>query len=291
MSSMERLRALNLLPLAVLLAVFGILFHPVLSDLYRAWLENNNYSHGLLVPFITAYLLWKNRRAVNLNNVRPSCIGFGVLLASLVLYVLGSGGGMVALQRIAFVTGIIGVVWYNYGDAAFKTIAFPLLFLFFMIPVPIAIEGLITMRLQLWVSDISASLLNALSITVFREGNLLHFASYSLEVAEACSGIRSLAAFLMLGCLLAYLMQGSYIRKTAIILIAFPLAIFVNIARVVGTGILANMYGESVAQGFFHDFSGMAVFIVGFFLFMVAVVILEDKRKGSTAQVSSHDEE
>ncbi|MDT8274354.1 MAG: exosortase/archaeosortase family protein, partial [Desulfomonilia bacterium] len=97
--------------------------------------------------------------------------------------------------------------------------------------------------------------------------------------AEACSGIRSLAAFLMLGFLFAYIMQGSYIKKTVMVLAAVPLAFLINIVRVVGTGILANMYGGSVAQGFFHEFSGIVVFIAGFLLYVVLFLILEEKKQ------------
>ncbi len=114
-------------------------------------------------------------------------------------------------------------------------------------------------------------------ITVLQEGNILQFANCSLEVAEACSGIRSLTAYIMLGCLFGYLMYGSFIRRSMMVLIAVPLAFFVNILRVVGTGVLANYYGSQVARGFLHEFSGIAVFIVGFFLFFLIYRLIEEK--------------
>jgi len=261
----------------LLFVLLGMLFYPIFPDLYLDWTLNDNNSHGILVPFISLYLVWRKRDDIILAEARSSYWGLAVLVTGLILYVLGYGGGMVVLQRAAFVIAVIGVVLYNYGTAVFSKIMFPLAFLFFMIPIPIAIEALVSLRLQLWVSEISSILLNALSVSVLREGNILHFASTSLEVAEACSGIRSLAAFIMLGCLLGYLLSGSYSRKILLVLVAVPLAFIVNIIRVVGTGILAHRYGAAVAQGFFHEFSGIGVFLAGLVLFMVIFLALEEK--------------
>jgi exosortase len=200
------------------------------------------------------------------------------------IYVIGYGGGIEILTRLAFVTAIIGLVLYNFGKKIFLHLAFPLLFLYFMIPFPIAIENLVSLRLQLWMTQISSAILNTLTIPVLREGNLLHFANCSLEVAEACSGIRSLTAYIMLGCLFGYMMRGSYWKRFLMVLIAVPLAFLVNIIRVVGTGALANYFGEGIAKGFLHEFSGIVVFLLGLFIFFIIFQFLDQKNSSQTQE-------
>jgi exosortase len=210
-----------------------------------------------------------------------SYVGLIILAASLLAYLIGYGGRIDILPRLAFVTAINGLVLYNYGRRVYADFAFPLLFLYFMIPVPVSVEAIVSFRLQLWVTQVSSTILSALSIVVLQEGNLLHFANCSLEVAEACSGIRSLTAYVMLGSLFGYMLKGSFFRRSIMVLVAVPLAIFVNITRVVGTGILANYYGSNVARGFLHEFSGIVVFLVGFLLFFILYKFVDEKGESS----------
>jgi exosortase len=265
----------NLLNGLALVSTLIILFWPIFPALYHDWIEYNNNSHGMLVPFISMYLIWSNRHSIDLGEVCTSYIGLCILVISLMIYVIGYAGRIDVLPRLAFVTSLLGIVCYNYGRNVFLKLAFPLFFLYFMIPVPVSIESIVSFKLQSWVTQISSTILSFLSIAVLREGNILQFANCSLEVAEACSGIRSLTAYIMLGCLFGYIMEGSLLRRSIMILSAVPLAIFVNIARVVGTGILANYYGSHIARGFLHEFSGIIVFIVGFLLFLLIYRVVE----------------
>jgi exosortase len=258
----------------ILLLILFVLFSPIFPALYHEWFYYNDNSHGILVPFISLYLIWLNRHAISLKDVQTSYLGLGILVLGLTSYVLGYAGRIEVISRVAFVTAILGLVFYNFGRKIFFGLAFPFFFLFFMIPVPVAIENIVSFRLQLWVTQISSAVLSALSISVLREGNILHFANCSLEVAEACSGIRSLTAYIMLGCLFGYMMQGSFIRKSVMVLIAVPLAFFMNLTRVVGTGLLANYFGPKVALGFLHEFSGIVIFIAGFVIYFIIFNVL-----------------
>jgi len=269
---------IGFLYLVLLLLFLIILFSPIFPNLYNSWILNNDNSHGILVPFISLFLIWKNRHNINFNKAQTSHFGLGVLLVSLMIYVIGYGGRIEILPRLAFVTAIIGLVLYNYGKKIFLSMAFPLIFLYFMIPFPVSIEGLISFNLQLWMTQISSTILSAISISVLREGNILHFADYSFEVAEACSGIRSLTAYIMLGCLFGYMMHGSYLKRLIMVLVALPLAFLVNITRVVGTGLLANYFGPVVARGFLHEFSGVVVFLLGFSLLFILFLFLDKKK-------------
>ena len=190
MSSVEKNNS-NIIFFTILLVILLILFSPIFPALYHGWFYSNDNSHGILVPFISLYLIWLNRHAISLKEVRTSYLGLSILVFGLALYVLGYAGRIEFISRVAFVTAILGLVFYNFGRKIFFRLVFPLFFLFFMVPVPVAIENIVSFKLQIWVTQISSAVLSALSISVLREGNILHFANCSLEVAEACSGIRS----------------------------------------------------------------------------------------------------
>ena len=264
--------------LSILLLIMVIaLYSPILPGLYHDWFKYNNNSHGILVPFISGYLLWKTRKKIAWENVSTSWIGFGITILSIALYVVGYAGGIEILPRLMFISTIIGLAIFNWGPSVFSRIAFPLLFLFFMVPIPVSIESIISFPLQMWVTKVSCTIIQALSISVLIEGNMLHFANASLEVAEACSGIRSLTAYIMLGFLFAYMMRGKWMKRSLVVIVAVPLSFFVNIVRVTGTGILAHFYGSRVARDFLHEFSGMFVFAVGFVLLFLVYWFLDEK--------------
>lgn len=244
-------------------------FYPVYPELIANWLGHSNNSHGVLVPFISFFLIWQKREDLRRIEKNGAATGLWILCASLILYLFGYTGSVAVLTRSMIVTSLIGIVIYNWGWMAFRIIAFPLVFLFFMVPVPDSIYGYFAFPLQLFATKAATALIKFTSIPVFREGNMLYFAQTQLEVAEACSGLRSMVSYLMLSVLFAYMMSSGWSRRIVLVLSAIPLAILVNIIRVTGTGILAHFWGGAVARGFLHEFSGIVVFVLG--LFMLAV--------------------
>ena len=247
---------------------WALVFFPLYPELIQTWLDDSNNSHGILVPLIAAYLVWQKWPGLKDTPVQVDWRGAVVLFASLMIYILSFAGGVAVSGRSMMVFSLMGLVLLNYGSAVSKQLAFPLFFLLFMVPVPVSIIRIFSLPLQHLATDISAALIRLSSIPVYQEGNMLYFVQTQLEVAEACSGIQSMIAMLMLGTLLVYMQR---MRKTsAIVLIAasIPIAMIANITRVTGTGILAHFYGSRVAQGFLHDFSGMAVFAFGLALLL-----------------------
>jgi exosortase len=176
------------------------------------------------------------------------------------------------------VFSLIGLILFALGKGIFSIIKFPLFYLLFMVPVPVSIYTLTAFPLQLFATRVSAFIIQTLTIPVYREGNMLYFAQIQLEVAEACSGLRSMTAFIMLSFLFVYMMDKSWWKRLFIILSAIPLAIFANLVRVTGTGILAHFYGGEVATSFLHDFSGLAVFAFGLILLFLEYLILNKLR-------------
>jgi exosortase len=264
-----------LLPLLFMAALFILVFIPVYPDLFDAWMNNSDDSHGALVPLIAAYLIWQRRERLAEAPIGTCGSGAIILGFSLLLYVISYAGSVAVAARLMMVTGLIGLVLFNLGKAVFALVVFPLCFLIFMVPVPISIYSLAAFPLQLFASQISAMIISALQIPVLREGNMLYFAQTQLEVAEACSGLRSMTSFIMLSCLFSYIMKPDWLKRILMVAAAIPLAIFANIVRVTGTGVLAHFIGGQAAQGFLHDFSGFAVFAFGFVLLLLVYRLLE----------------
>lgn len=274
-SSSDSEQNITILASLFLFLIWLIVFYPIYSELFSTWINHSNNSHGILVPIISAFLIWQKRNELSREKISSSTWGAVILIAGICLYIVAYAGAIAVVERAMIVFSLIGLVLYNFGKRIFGIIAFPLCYLIFMVPVPDSIYGIIAFPLQLFATNVSALLIGILSIPVLKEGNMLYFARTQLEVAEACSGLRSMMSFIMLGCLFAYMMKPNWKKRSVIVLSGIPLAIFTNIVRVTATGILAHFYGGKVARGFLHEFSGLAVFVFGFLLLFCEYLILE----------------
>jgi len=172
----------------------------------------------------------------------------------------------------------LGLIWCSLGTGFARILAFPVLFLLFMIPVPYSLLGTVSLPLQLMATKVSAALIQAGGIPVYREGNMLYFVGTQLEVAEACSGIRSIMSLTMLAFVFAAMLPGGWKKKAVLVVSAIPIAMLANIIRISGTGILAHFFGDKVARGFLHEFSGIAIFIFGFAVLLGVFAVLNRKK-------------
>jgi exosortase len=262
----------------ILFILWFAVFYPIYPEMVSNWLNHSNNSHGLLVPFLSVYFIWNSRDELNGIGKGTTNLGLVVLTCSLIIYLLSYVGGVAFIARMMIVSTLIGLVLYNFGKEVFRKLAFPLFFLLFMVPIPVSIISLISLPLQRLATDVAAFLIQLTSIPVYQEGNMLYFVQTQLEVAEACSGLRSMTSLLMLGTIFVYLSNFNKKRKAILLISTFPLAIFANIVRVSGTGILAHFFGSAVAKGFLHDFSGMAVFLFGLMLMWLEYKLLSRYR-------------
>lgn len=270
----------DLVRLLVLFLLWGAAFAPLFPTLVKEWFQHSDNSHAFLVPLISVYLLWQKKTALKATPIKSSVIGAALFIFSLAIYGLSYGGGLAFPARVAMISSLFGLLWFCLGNSSARLFAFPVAFLLFMIPVPYSIMSLVSMPLQLLVTTVSADLIGRCSIPVYREGNMLYFMQTQLEVADACSGIRSIMSLSMLALLLSYLTRPGWWRKALLLTSAIPIAMLANIGRVSGTGILAHFYGDKVARGFMHDFSGLIVFFFGFaFLFGLFCVVNKKRRE------------
>lgn len=262
------------LALGLLAATFGLVYWPVLTTLVSDWATDDNYSHGFLIVPLAAWFAWERRARLAAAPVKPSWLGLATVAGSLGLLVAGTLGAELFLTRISIVGLVAGASLFLWGWTSVRVLAFPLAFLLLMVPIPAIIFNQIAFPLQLLASRFGETTLAALSIPVLREGNVIHLATTSLEVAEACSGIRSLISLLTLGIVFGYFTDPRGWVRTFIALATVPVAIVANGLRVAGTGVAAHYYGAAAAEGFFHTFSGWIVFVLALaLLFAVQRVV------------------
>lgn len=266
----------------------------VLSKLGHDWWTDENYSHGLLVPFVIGYILWSQRLRFARERQQPAMLaGLAVVSFGLVALWAGTAGAELYLQRTSLIFLFAGTVIYFWGFKLLRLMIVPLFLLWLAIPIPAIIFNKIAFPLQLFASRCAVSAMQLFDIPVLRQGNVIELMplgaheTKKLEVVEACSGIRSLMTLVTLAVVYAYfthprdndpgkgnnsrgmlsnLKTFRFWRSALILLSAVPIAIFTNALRVSGTGILARYYGTKVADGFFHTFSGWVIYVVAFLM-------------------------
>ena len=240
---------------------FGVLlFSPVWTELPAVWLSEADHSHGFLVPLLSGYLIFSRRAALGAVPRRSSWGGVAALALAVAVYVVGLAGGLAVVQRAAVVAAVNAFVVAALGFAFYRAIAFPLLFLFMMIPMPGTVTGSVTFPLQLLATSASHLVLSCAGLPVSQAGNVLTTPAGALEVVEACSGIRSLMALLTVGLFLSNAWVRGRWERLAVVALAVPLAFLGNVLRISGTAAAMNWFGPRAAQGLPHEVIGLLAF-------------------------------
>jgi exosortase D (VPLPA-CTERM-specific) len=260
--------------LALGLAALAWLYWRVAPRLVQQWASDDDYTHGFLILPLALYFVWNDRERLARLAVRPGWLGAGLLVVGLAMLVVGTVGAELFLRRSSIVVVVAGLVWLFLGWSWLTALAFPIVFLLFMVPLPAIVMNAIAFPLQLFAAQTATFCLQVGGIPVLREGNVITLADTTLEVAEACSGIRSLQALLALGAVYGYFTQRSTWKRWALLLLSIPIAIAANAFRVSGTGFLAHYFGSEMAQGFYHSFAGWIVFVVAFVMLLACGTLL-----------------
>ncbi|MGE3541768.1 MAG: exosortase A [Candidatus Tectimicrobiota bacterium] len=258
----------------LLAGAFGYLYASVIPGLVADWDRDPDYSHGFLIPLLSGYFLWERRQALAQHQARPNLLGLALVLFGFAMLFLGNIGAELFLMRTSMVVVIAGLAFYHHGWARLKVMAFPIGLLLFMIPWPAIILNTLTLPLQLFAARLSTASLQMINLPVYREGNVIFLPHVTLEVVEACSGIRSLVSLLALAVVFATLTQRQFWKRTVLVASAIPIAIIANAFRIWGTGVLAHWYGSQAADGFYHTFAGWLVFVVAFILLALTGYLL-----------------
>jgi exosortase len=243
-------------------ALVVLAYYRVVAGLVDTWWRNPDFSHGFLVPVFAAYLIWVKRETLLKKRVAATWSGVAVVALGLILQLLGSYGAAVFLSRASLVILLAGLVLTFAGWEFLGELRFALLVLFLAIPLPTIIFNQIALPLQIFASELASGLLSLFNVPVLRQGNVIQLAAMKLEVAEACSGIRSLVSLFTLAVFCGYFLEKTFLRRVVLALASVPIAIAANAVRIFGTGLCVQYWDPDKALGFFHEFSGWVIFLV-----------------------------
>ena len=259
--------SLQWLKLAALGLIFVVLFLEILTLLTDIWLSSEEYSHGILIPLITAFLIWQKQNDLSRFTFEGSVAGLVLFLSGLALLFLGELSSLQILVEYSVVVTLMGGTWAIVGDRIFSRIWLPVFFLFFAVPLPQFLYQGLSAKLQLLSSQLGVSVIRLCDISVYLEGNVIDLGAMKLQVVEACSGLRYLFPLMSLAFMCAYFFNAAWWKRAVIFLSSIPITILMNSFRIGLIGVTVEYWGKEMAEGFLHDFEG-------WFIFMACTTIL-----------------
>jgi exosortase len=267
--------------IAAVAGMMVVLYADVLADLASEWWNYPEASYGMLVPPMALYIAYLQRKTTLALPARSTVRGLWLVAFGCLVLLSGKLAGEFFLARISFVFVLAGLTWTFWGGLRLRTLAFPFVLLATMVPLPVLVYNALAAPLQLLASRIATDLAQILGVSIYRDGNIIHLATISLGVEEACSGLHSLPALMVGALLLGFLANATMLGRMLLLVASIPLAIAVNILRVTGTAILADHHPE-FAEGFYHSFQGWLVFVMGFgALWLVGKVFFKWTRRAA----------
>ncbi len=259
---------------ALLVSTFILAYFPVWKRLVMAWSGSDEYSHGFLIIPICIYILWRKKDVLAKIPASPSPWGLAVSIFSLCLYLFAHLAEIITVASFSMVLLVAGVVIYFYGLLMFKELIFPLFLLLLMIPIPSQIYSSLTIPLQLFVSKISVFIATLLGLPIYREGNVIHLPDRTMQVVQACSGLRSMISLVTLAAVFGYLTLRSNLLRIVLFVSGVPAAIVVNIIRVLMLVLAFHYFGYDLTSGPIHTAFGMTIFILALLLLIIIKGVL-----------------
>ncbi|RJP83690.1 MAG: VPLPA-CTERM-specific exosortase XrtD [Desulfobacteraceae bacterium] len=267
---------MNRLKTAIYAALITGLYFSAFQWLIEKDWARDDYSYGMLIPFIVLYLIWEKRNAVFAKPSKPTWSGFLVFIPGMMLFWIGELSGEFFMLYFSSWLIVFGLCWMNMGMEKLKIILFPLFFSLSMFPLPNFINTKLTLQLKLISSKLGVMMLQAYGMSAYREGNVIDLGFTQLQVVDACNGLRYLMPLIVLGIFLTYFFKAALWKKIVLVLTTVPISIIVNSLRIASVGILYQYWGPMVAEGFFHDFSGWSIFMLSLGILLFEMWILKN---------------
>jgi exosortase D (VPLPA-CTERM-specific) len=256
--------------IGVTAAIMVFIYYGGLERLVFRWNDSEEYGYGYLIPVLTVFFIWLRKNEIEKLPFKGSLLGVLAVMAGIFTFVLGELSTLYIIIQYSFLLTLYGLVLSYTGWKAFRIMLVPLLFLVFMIPLPIFLYQGLSAQLQLVSSELGVGFIRLLGISVYLEGNVIDLGSYKLQVVEACSGLRYLFPLAALSFVAAYIFKAPFWRRAIIFLSSVPITIVMNSFRIVVIGILVDKWGPGQAEGFLHYFEGWVIFMA-----CMAILIFE----------------
>jgi len=251
---------------AVILILLLVVYAENIAWLWSRWLENPDYSHGPLIPLISAFIIYQKRDQLKRIQIQGSNAGLFVIFLAVSMYIIGHRASVNFLLSYSLIINLVGILLFLYGKEMVFRLIFPILYLFFMVPFWSGAIIEVSNGLKVFSSLLSSTMIGILGYPIFRDGVILNLSNGVLEVADPCSGIRSLIALLSLATVLAYFTPTRLLNRIIIVLSAIPIAVFGNTLRVVFFAVVLEEKGIVITEGPLHTISGLLVFVFALFV-------------------------
>lgn len=287
----DKASAIRWIIYAALAGLIAYVFRDGIELMVLNWNNREEYSHGWLIPVVTAYLIWQEKDKLSRIAPQGSWAGVGIAVFAMFLFLLGELSTLYVIEQYALVVLILGIVLAIEGKDRFKLIWVPLIMLFFMIPLPTFLYRSLSAELQLISSRLGVDMIQLCDISVNLQGNVIDLGTYQLQVVEACNGLRYLFPLMSLAFICAYFFKGPLWKRTVIFLSSIPITIFMNSFRIAMIGVLVEYWGIDMANGFLHDFEGWAIFMLCLAVLLIEMWVLakiSPKQNTKPLQVSKH---
>ena len=255
----------NLVKFAAAMALLLVAYLPTINWMVERWFAKESYySHGILIPLVSLFMIWQRRDALKKVKISGSFMGLWIIAVSLFVHVICAALKIYFVSGFSLVFAIYGLILFFFGKDMVRKLIFPLFFLILMIPLPLVVIGNLTVKLKLLAAQLSTFVLNIIGFRCILDGSVIRMPSSYTEVAAPCSGLRSIISLITLGLLFAYAIKTTFLKKSILFLSSIPIAIVTNVMRITTVSIVNDLYGEKIAMGGFHDFMGFLVFAVAF---------------------------
>ena len=262
------------------LLITGVLFIltyvPTFLWMWERWfVRDSYYSHGILIPFVSGFLIWQQRSELVRLPHTPSRWAVPLITTGLAIHLISSVLRVYFSSGFSMIIVLTGLILYFYGSEVLKKVSFPVAFLVFMVPVPLVVISGISFKLKIFAAELAKEMLNDLRLPAIRVGSMIKMRHTYIMVDDVCSGLRSLISLTALASIFAYWIKGGMAKKAIVFLSSIPIAIITNVFRIALLSFISEVWGAQYATGFTHDFSGFLVFALAFVLLFMMVKLLE----------------
>ncbi len=264
------------LQLISLLIIFLFTYVPTLLWMWDRWFARDSYySHGILIPFISGFLIWQRRGEWKKIKIESSKMGIPLVISGITVHLLSSLFRVYFTSAFSMLLVFVGLILYFYGTGFLRKNIFPIAFLIFMMPLPEVVVANISFKMKIFAAHVAATVLNNMRIPAVQEGSLIKMRNAYVLVEDVCSGLRSLISLTALGSIFAYWMKGPIYKRILLFLLTIPIAIITNVCRIVFLASVSEIWGPQYAGGLVHEASGFIVFGLAFVLLFAMGRLIE----------------